>query len=740
MNRAAHRMVSIGGTPLSTSAPGAQSRIRNSLSSQELNTCGKQKDKDEDPRSGLPEYYNIFAPNLPANSSRHSSRYIGLASHSIKAVSSQRSVSQPPEESPSVAPVECEDTDSGHPEVTSPTKASTDTIYSKFVREDRRQLVPSPQLQPGYSTLQEVQQMEYSKFVQEDRRQLVPSPQLQPGYSTLQEMQQMVQVPNEKEEPLNGEVRKRTQASYYDHLVIQTPAKSPCFSLVPAPCSGGSSPRPSYYDTLAPVDNEAGTQTFVPEEHLYDSLLPRRSGIGSRSSSSSPELPIKSPDHEIKSANYGRKVEVLGHAHSYEYIDVEKSKLLGIERSGGGSSTSMEYPSEWMVVSPDRSTLPQKDPQHGNIPPPIAQLSQHVPKTQSQRKPSPLQVTQFANGSPGGTSVDETDSTEDIPPPLPSRTLKDSSVSEEFEGSPKSPRKPVPRPRMRIVTQSVTSETGELLSSTESVHNNRDSTFSNESTSSSEMESSRSLQPHGDEKRSRSSSPSSRTTHEFVALKPRKKIESIKIETVAIEGVNDSREPSIPAPSVVPPIPPKSSATRSSHPDSYGGSPTHTKPDEALQSPPLPPRVHPSSLSHGHAAEKAPPLPLRPHERTTLAFMLPRTEIVFDKPSVAPRPKLLSQSDVDVEANTKYVDVEVGSKYVAVDFESQMNTSETYASVPTARTVNLKRLRNSAAVSQDRVPYIAIDFDTTNHLRLMKERVEGQRREEREFIEAKMKS
>jgi len=82
----------------------------------------------------------------------------------------------------------------------------------------------------------------------------------------------------------------------------------------------------------------------------------------------------------------------------------------------------------------------------------------------------------------------------------------------------------------------------------------------------------------------------------------------------------------------------------------------------------------------------------------------------------------------------------VGSKYVAVDFESQMNTSETYASVPTARTVNLKRLRNSAAVSQDRVPYIAIDFDTTNHLRLMKERVEGQRREEREFIEAKMKS
>ena len=680
-DRAAHRMVSIGGTPLSTSAPSVQSRIRNSHSNMELNTCCREP-KDKTNSCPLPDYYNIFAPDLPANSPRHSNPYVGLASHSVKARSSQRSVSQPPEECPTLAPVNSEDTDSAPSEVTSPTKASADTEYARFVREDGRLLAPSPQFQPGYST--------------------------------LAEMQQMVE---ENEEPLNGEVRRRPQVSYYDHLAIRNPAKN----LTPAPTTGsrGLSPRPNCYDTLAPVEN--GTRMFAPEENLYDSLLPRQSGIGSRSSPSSPDLPIVSLDHVRRSANYDRKMAVLGRAHSYEYIDVEKSNQIGLE-----GSANMEHPSDWVAVSPH---LPRNDPLYSKIPPPVPQVSQSVPKTQSQRKPPPLQMV--ARG-PGNTSVDEMDSTDGAPPTLPSKTFNHSSVSEDFVGSPKSPRKPVPLPRMRIMTGSVTSETGELLSSTESIKNNRDSTFSNESTSSTEMERSHSLQAHCNGKRSRSPSPSWRGTHEFVALKPQKKIESIKIETVAIEAVSDSGEPGIPVPSSIPPIPPK---TRNSYPDSNGGIPTLAKPSEALQSPPLPPRVHPSSLPHGHVAERAPPIPFRSHERT---ITLPRTEIVFDKPSVAPRPKLLSQSDADVEANAKYVDVEVGAKYVAMDFKSHMDTFDTYDSIPAARTVDLSRLRKS--VNQSRVPYTAIDFDTTNNLRLMKETVEGQRREEREFIEGKMKS
>ena len=633
----------------------------------------------EIPRLPLPDYYNIFVPNLPAHSPQQSAMSTGLVSHLTEAPSTHRSTVQPHSECPKLAIGENESTDAGYPKVTCPTKLSVvdisnDTGYAKFKREDRRQMVDSPPPQSGYST--------------------------------LHDMQQMVQKLNDKEKHLvnkvNGKVTIRSSPiSNYDHLEIHTPSRSPCYSPVPAPDSRGSSPRPNCYDTLAPIQNGTSTQTFVVEEQHYDSLIPRTHF--QRSKSSSPELTKSSSVPVNRNIRYERKVALLGHSHSYEDVDIEKVKQRGIDRSTAESPTNMQHPLEWLRGSQTSSKILQNDPRHGETLPDIARVSRNSPNTQSRRKQLPLQEADK------DTIMDGIDSTDGVPPALPTKT------SRTRNGFPVGTTKP-PQQHSHEVDlasqQSGTSETSDLLSSTEG---SRHSTVSNESTLSAEMERS---QPLGSKTRSRTPSPFRRDTHELVELRPR--IESVKVETIA---ANNS----------MPKLPPRMSvATSSSDSDSSEFSPTCIKSEETSQSPSIPPRSHFSSPSHNHDAEKAPPvppkqtssierappLPQRSPEQTSLTFTLPQKEIIFEKPPVPPRPRLLNQSDADGEIRT--------AKYVTVDIKPQRNTLTTYSSVPRPRIGKI--MRNATSLDSDRGAYTSIDFETTHQLhKMMEERKEMKR-------------
>ena len=678
-NHTAHSVVSVDVSLVSPTAPSLQSPLRNSRSNLELYSSCKEAMEDADtPRLPLPDYYNIFVPNLPAHSPRQSAMSTGLVSHLAEVPSTHRSTLQPHSECPKLATGESEYTDSGYLEVTCPTKhgvvdISNDTGYAKFKREDRRQMVDSPPPQSGYST--------------------------------LHDMQQMVQELNEKEKLLenkvNGKVTIRSSPiSNYDHLEIHTPSRSPCYSPVPAPDSRGSSPRPNCYDTLAPIQNGTSTQTFVVEEQHYDSLIPQTHVL--RSKSSSPEL-TKSSVSANRNIRYERKVALLGHSHSYEDVDIEKVKRRGIDRSTAESPTNMQHPLEWMRGSQTSSKILQNDPRHGETLPDIAQVSRNSPNTQSRRKQLPLQED---------TTMDVIDSTDGVPPPLPTKT---SRARNGFPVGTTKPRQQHSHEVHLASQQSGTSETSELLSSTEG---SRHSTVSNESTLSAEMERSQPLQTLGSKTRSRTPSPFRRDTHELVDLRPR--IESVKVETIAV----DNSKPNLP--------PRKSVTTSSSDSESSEFSPTCTKPEETSQSPSILPRSHFSSPSHSHVAEKAPPvppkqtssierappLPERSPEQTSLTFTLPQKEIIFEKPPVPPRPRLLNQSDADGEIRT--------AKYVTVDIKPQRNTLGTYSSVPRPRIG--KSIRNATSLDSDRGAYTSIDFETTHQLhKMMEERKEMKR-------------
>ena len=672
-------MVSVDVSLVSPTASSLQPQLRNSHSNLELFSSSKEAVEDmETPRLPLPDYYNIFVPNLPAHSPRQSTASTGLVSHFTEAPSTHKSTVHPHSECPKLATGESEYTDSGYPEVTCPTKHGVVDISNNG----------------------------YAKFKREDRRQMVDSPSSQSGYSSLHDMQQMVQELNENEKLLekkvNGKVTIRSSPiSNYDHLEIHTPSRSPCYSPVPAPESRESSPRPNCYDTLAPIQNGVGTQTFVVEEQHYDSLSPRT--YVQRSKSSSPELTKSS----VPMNRYERKVALLGHSHSYEDIHIEKVKQGGNDRSTGESPTNMQHPLEWARGSQNSSKVLENGPRHGETLPDIPRVSRNSPNTQSRRKQLPLQEVDE------NTTMDGIDSIDGVSPALPTKT---SRTRNGFPiGTTKPPQKPSHKVRL-VSQQSSTSETSEFLSSTEG---SRDSTVSNESTFSAEMERSQPLQTLGNETRSRTPSPFRRDTHEFVNLRPR--IQSVKVETIAV----DSSKPNLP--------PKKSIATSSSDSDSSEFSPTCTKPEEETsQSPPIPPRNYLSSPSHSHVAEKvppvppkqtgsnerAPPLPQRSPEQTSLTFTLPQKEIVFEKPPVPPRPRLLNQSDTDGEIRTIYTTVEI---------KPQEDTSCTYSSVPCPRLV--KSMKNVVSrLESDRGAYTSIDFDTTHQLhKMMEERKEMKR-------------
>ena len=144
--------------------------------------------------------------------------------------------------------------------------------------------------------------------------------------------------------PVHNKTRSRT--SDYDHLELKRDSEISTSSLDDYIPLAGISPKPSQQlvdsqkqvttliegkPSLSTNDEETktgitSTKTYKHRQHTYEDIeLPDDDRT---SSSSSPESPSSTPKHKTNSSSYDRKVGLLGHGHTYEFVDPNESPLL----------------------------------------------------------------------------------------------------------------------------------------------------------------------------------------------------------------------------------------------------------------------------------------------------------------------------------------------------------------------------------------------------------------------------
>lgn len=239
---------------------------------------------------------------------------------------------------------------------------------------------------------------------------------------------------------VTGSQWSKTPAPQYDHLELvrtnsgtTTTRFSPAPSPSPENVSRGSTPRPSNYDQLLLKEPSPNSERSDENEH----------SSGSHSNSPQPSL----NSAFIKpSVAYERKIEVVGHAHSYEYIEV------ALKGRQNGSTTSHvpgpEITSKQCHNSDPDSVLEQSDKNlpsqwsHQNLCEDNTNI-RRVPSTHPRRKPLPLQ----------SIPLDSSDNVSHTQPPHESKKVQNEQKLD----------KPHPKPRNRAA-----STNSELLSSGES--------------------------------------------------------------------------------------------------------------------------------------------------------------------------------------------------------------------------------------------------------------------------------
>ena len=215
--------------------------------------------------------------------------------------------------------------------------------------------------------------------------------------------------------PVHNKTRSRT--SDYDHLELKRDSEISTSSLDDYIPLAGVSPKPSQQlgdsqkqvttlieGKLSLSTNEeetktgiTSTKTYKRRQHTYEDIdLPDDDRT---SSSSSPESPSSTPRHKTNSSTYDRKVGLLGHGHTYEFVDPNDSTLL---------DTSSQVKLSDCISSPKRLGTNSR---------------KKLGSTSISRSPLPLQ----------NVSLDASFETDDLPP------VVDNSI--------KPVKKPIPTPR-----------------------------------------------------------------------------------------------------------------------------------------------------------------------------------------------------------------------------------------------------------------------------------------------------
>lgn len=445
---------------------------------------------------------------------------------------------------------------------------------------------------------------------------------------------------------------------------VPTP-KSPRFS--PVPSHDGSNPN---YDTLAPLDGH-DTPTRSSPQPLYDSLLPRGEA---KSHSSSPEPSTYSPSHLNKTYQYNRKVQLLHHAHKYEYIDVElPSSEKGDSKQESGSPVRKEHPSSWVVNSS------QSGQDNG------VQRSLHSMSLRRQKQ-LPLQEKCFEGSSVGADSTGGGDDTS-IPPQLP-HLPRDTSGSSSSCESPKSPRKPQPLPRKDVYPQLSSSE---LVTSIDSYIAQQ--AISSESVHSQSLDG-KHYPVKSDGHRARAFPPPHPSDQEVAAP---------KIKSIQVEIAKEQQEFGLDEADLPPPPPRQTLKSTDSSRSSESPTPV----------PAVPPRPNTDKSLNNVSTPPAQRL-----SEPGIKLPLPQKEINFHPP-VPPRPKVLCPADTGNQ-----------QKYVAVSFSEipANDSSEYHEVVVNPSTTSVPHRQSSNDSSENRVEYTRVDFKMTYGLGKTIEQVEDRRR------------
>ena len=264
--------------------------------------------------------------------------------------------------------------------------------------------------------------------------------------------------------PDEGNGNQTLSASRYDHLELiqsdsgtRTTRFSPAPSHSPENLSRGNTPCPTSYDQLElkepspPSNNDNKKDEIETEISSNTTPLPRLHT----------SFPAKIP------LPYERKVNILGHSHTYDYIDVklkdsQQEQSVG-HASGPEISVTPRHNSD--PGRPDSGTITALTSDDNELPSQWigGHYSLHddndsrLPSTKSRRKPLPLQSvpldesfdadTTLQEGSKG--QIDEQRYDKPLPKPRKSANLSTSSdFTSSFE-SDKSQQSPVARQRLR---------------------------------------------------------------------------------------------------------------------------------------------------------------------------------------------------------------------------------------------------------------------------------------------------
>ena len=412
--------------------------------------------------------------------------------------------------------------------------------------------------------------------------------------------------------------------------------------------------------------------------------------------------PLSNPISPEPLTPYERKISSLGTwgRHSYEYIDVALKDTPINKTPLPTASTHCDQSSGDRSGSPECKQLP----------------SDWFNSARTVRRPHDYE------------QLDEVDA---------------GSQTDQFEAASKLRKKPIALPRRRAsqLQSSSNDDTQTSASTSES-----DIVECNSTTEQAKRPSSL-LSDAESGGSSRSSSPCHRSTHEFIALKP--KIQSVRVETVqnATPQLSEISPASITA-FGIPPRPPKHASNKESSPEITAETPrpSSPRPLALYDLPPNPIRSSSNRESQFSRSEELapPPIPPRPteFEENELSLSLPEACIGFDKPAVPPRPYILNAQGSDNVVNA-------GPTYVAVEFlASQPNLSPQGSRNPISVDAPVQTATNSlplpsssiASSTSDGIVYQSIDYNMTVRLARMITEVGDQRTRQREYIESAKKS
>ena len=468
----------------------------------------------------------------------------------------------------------------------------------------------------------------------------------------------------------------RIQQSYYDHLELRGTSGSLRFSPTPSvsPESGsrGTTPRPSNYDLLVRKDvSPKPERSLEAVDHVTRSL------------SSSPDSPRNTATMSLPlSIAYERKVQVVGHTHNYEYIEVDMNGKQGPNSMGGDLNISSPH-SETETENPAANELSSSQwvsswESDGSFMQSRRESQRKKPNTQPRRKQLPLQSVplneSFGKEEEKARQAQISDSTNIV-------------IESKVE-------KPKYKPRK----------------------NHLPSASSFDLSSSGEAETAKeSLSPL----RARSNSPPHlQRTNNTVTAGP----------TPTPRQMSNSIVQAMKEESMAPPTPPKltykhklpsETSTATVNGDTAIPPPPHPTAGRMHSSPSIPPKLN-KALAKGFQSldetSPHPPLPPRPKDLTGFTVSLPVTDFQFEKPLVPPKPRVLAQKPI--------------FRYAAMQFGPE-DSSYTEVLPRTRETFD----KAGSTWKNDRVIYQSIDFQVTEGLWRTKVAVEDQRNRERQWIE-----